>query len=145
LDLLKDIQWCAEIKRLIGEVTFGQPADSEHKGRETDKHPSLVCTIECAATLGEVRAQTVEGHHKPRDMEGIADEDTLIVEGDNSGALTQNWDEGIIAHSHLKVGGGFERYEGSLIRKHVVSGPSIGHGKVFRQRNTNGRVGHLLD
>ncbi len=66
-------------------------------------------------------------------MEGIADEDTLTIEGDNSGALTQNRDEGIIAHLHLKVGDGFVLYEGSLILKHVVGGPSIGNGKEFRQ------------
>jgi hypothetical protein len=104
---MKDIQRCTATKRLVGEVTVRQHVDSEHKGRERDKHPSLVCTIECAATLGEVRAPTVEGHHKPRDMEGIGDEDTLTVEGDNSGATIQNWDEGIIAHSHLKVRDGF--------------------------------------
>jgi hypothetical protein len=145
LDIMKDIQRCAATKRLVGEVTVGRRVHSEHKGQETDKHPSLVCAIECAATLGEVRAQTVEGHHKPRDVEGIADEDTLTIEGDNSSALTQNWDEGIIAHSHLKVGDGFVQYEGSLIRKHVVSGPSIGNGKAFRQQNTIGRMAHPLD
>ena len=90
-------------------------------------------------------AQTVEGHHEPRDVEGIADEDTLTIEGDNSSASTQDRDEGIIAHLHLKVGDGFVGYEGSLIQKHVVGGPSIGHGKAFRQQSTNGRVGHPLD
>jgi hypothetical protein len=142
---MKKIQRCAAIKRLIGEVTFGQRVNSEHKGRETDIHPSLVCTIEYAATLGEVQAQTVEGHHNPGDVEGIEDEDTLTIEGDNSGASTQDWDEGIFAHSHLKVGDGFVRYEGSFIRKHVVGGPSIGHGIAFRRQNTDGRVGHPLD
>jgi hypothetical protein len=78
-------------------------------------------------------------------MEDIADEDTLTVKGDNSSASTQNRDEGIIAHSHLKFGDGFVQYEGSLIQKHVVGGPSISHGKAFRQQNTNGKVGHLLD
>ena len=76
--------------------------------------------------------QTVEGHHEPGNVEGIADEDMLTVEGDNSGASTQDQDEGIIAHSHLKVGDGVVRYEGSFIRKHVVGGPSIGHGKALR-------------
>jgi hypothetical protein len=133
LDIMKDIQRCAATKRLVGEVTVGECVHSEHKSWETDKHPSLVCAIECAATLGEVRVQTVEGHHKPRDVEGVADEDTLTIEGDNSGALTQNRDEGIIAHLHLKVGDGFVRYEGSLILKHVAGGPSIGNGKAFRQ------------
>jgi hypothetical protein len=65
-------------------------------------------------------------------MEGIADEDTLTVEGDNSSASTQNRGEGIIAHLHLKVGDGFVQYEGSLIRKHAVNGPSIGHREAFR-------------
>jgi hypothetical protein len=81
---------CAVTKRLVGEITVRQRVNSEHKGQETDKHPSLICTIECTATLGEVCTQTVEGHHKPRDVEGIADEYTLTVEGDNSGASTQN-------------------------------------------------------
>jgi hypothetical protein len=40
-------------------------------------------------------------------MEGILDEDTLTVEGDNSSAMTQDRDEGIIAHLHLEVGDKF--------------------------------------
>jgi hypothetical protein len=88
--------------------------------------------------------QTVERHHKPRDVEGIADEDTLTIEGDNSSASTQDRDEGVIAHLHLKVGG-FVQYEGSLIREHVVGGPSIGNGKAIKKQNTDGRVGHPLD
>ncbi len=40
-------------------------------------------------------------------MEGVPDEDTLTVEGDNSGAMTQDQDEGIIAHAHLEVGDQF--------------------------------------
>ena len=107
MNILKDIQRCATTKRLVGEVTVGGRVHSEHKGRETDKHPSLVCTIECAATLGEVRVQTVEGNHKPRDVEGVVDENMLTIEGDNSSALTQNQDEEIIAHLHLKVRDGF--------------------------------------
>jgi hypothetical protein len=43
--------------------------------------------------LGEVHLQAVERHHETRDVEGIPDEDTLTVEGDNSGAMTQDWDE----------------------------------------------------
>ncbi len=107
MDIMKDFQRCAATKRLVGEVTIRQRVGSEHKGWETDKHPSLVCAIEYAATLGEVRVKTVEGHHKPRDMEGVVDENMLTIEGDNSSASTQNRDEEIIAHLHLKVRDGF--------------------------------------
>ena len=107
MDIMKDIQWCARIKRLVGEVTVGQRVHSEHKGRETDKHPSLVCAIECTATLGEVHLQAVERHHVTRDVEGVPDEDTLTIEGDNSGTTTQNWKERIIAPAHLEIGDQF--------------------------------------
>jgi hypothetical protein len=51
--------------------------------------------------------QAVERHHKTRDVEGVPDENTLTVEGDNSGTTTQNQKEGIIAHVHLEVGDRF--------------------------------------
>ncbi len=59
--------------------------------------------------LGEVCSKTVERHHKTRDVEGTGDKDTLTVKGEDGGATTQDWDEGIIAHAHLKVGDGFVR------------------------------------
>ena len=51
--------------------------------------------------------QAVERHHETRDVEGIPDEDMLTVEGDNSGTMTQNRKEGLIAHAHLEVGDQF--------------------------------------
>jgi hypothetical protein len=64
------------------------------------EHPYSIHAIEFTATLGEVRSQAVEMHHKTRDVEGVSDEDTLTIEGDNSSAMTQDQDEGIIAHAH---------------------------------------------
>ncbi len=77
------------------------------KGQEADEHPCGIRAIGSTATLGEVRLQAVERHHKTRDVEGVLDEDTLTVEVDNSGATTQDRNEGILTHSHLEVGDWF--------------------------------------
>ncbi len=95
--------------------------------------------------LGEVRLQAVERHHKTNDVEGIPDEDTLTVEGDNSGATAQDHDERIIFHAHLKVWDQIVWDEGSFLRKHVVGGSGVGHGKAFRQKHTNGGMGDPLN
>jgi hypothetical protein len=59
-------------------------------------------------------------------MEGVPDEDTLTVEGDNSGAMTQDQDEGIIAHAHLEVGDQFVWDEsGFLWIKYMVGAPVL--------------------
>jgi hypothetical protein len=85
-------------------VTVRRRVYREHKGQEADEHPHDICAIESTATLGEVRSQAVKWHHETRDVEGIPDEDMLTIEGDNSGATTQNRKEGIIAHVHLEIG-----------------------------------------
>jgi hypothetical protein len=104
---MEDIQQHAATKRFVGEVTVRRHVQCEHKGRKADKHPCSICAIESTATLSEVRLQAVERHHKTRNVEGVLGEDTLTVEGDNSGAMTQVQDEGIIAHAHLEVGDQF--------------------------------------
>ncbi len=131
MDIMNNIKRRASTKGFIGEVAVQGSIHCENKSREADKHPCLVCSIECTATLGEVRLQAVERHHKTRDMEGILYKDMLTVEGDHRGAATQDWNEGIIAHAHLQVGDGFVRDEGSLIWKHVVGGSGVSHSKAL--------------
>jgi hypothetical protein len=103
---MKDLQRCAPAKRLVGGLTVGRSVNGEYKGWETNKHTSLIRAIESATMLSEMCAQTVEWHNKPRDVEGVPDENTLTIEGDNSHPATQDRDEGVIAHAYLKIGDG---------------------------------------
>jgi hypothetical protein len=82
LDIMKDLQRCTPAKRLIGKLTVRRSVNGEYEGWETNKHTSLVRAIESAITLGEMCAQTVEWHNKPRNVEGVPDENTLTIEGD---------------------------------------------------------------
>ena len=115
MDVMKDLQRRAPTKRLVGELTVGRSVNGEDEGRETNKQTSLLRAIESATTLVEMCAQTVEGHNKPRDVEGVPDENTLTIEGNNSRPATQDRDERVIADANLKIGDGLVRNEGRLI------------------------------
>jgi hypothetical protein len=92
-------------------VTIRAGVNQQHKSWEIDQHSSLKSAKETAPWLLEMCMETVEGHHKSRNMKHILDQYMLTIEGEDGGAMAQDRNKGVIAHADLQFGGGFVGYE----------------------------------
>jgi hypothetical protein len=75
--------------------------------------------------------EAVKGHHKTGYVGGIANENTLAVEGDNGRIMAKDPDKRIIAHPDLKIEDGLILDEHQLVGDHVIYGTSIRDGKAL--------------
>jgi len=84
-------------------------------------------------------AETVEGNPKAGDVQDVADEQTLTVQGNNRSPATEDRGIRIVAHSNPETANGLVRNEGFAVWDHVVSGAGISHSKAKRSAIARGR------
>jgi hypothetical protein len=104
-------------------------------------HASIVTPQEPATGLAKMRPETVEGNTKAGDMEDIADEKTLAVERNDSGAPTQDRSKRIVTHADAEALNGLVGDKGPTVGNHVISSASVGNHKTEWCATARGRDG----
>jgi hypothetical protein len=87
-------KWC------IGEVAVGAHVHAQDNTRKVDMHTCVMAAYEPTPRLMQVCPKTVEGDTKSRDVEDIANKETLPVEGDGCGAVAKDWGVRVVPHLH---------------------------------------------
>ena len=90
-----------------------------------------------------MRAQAVERIAKGRDVEGVTNEDTTDVEGDNGGTFAKDRREGVVPHPNPKLLDAVVGDEGRSIREHVVGSTRVRDDEARRAKGRWNVVGRL--
>jgi len=78
-------------------------------------------------------AKTVERNGQAGDVEDVADENALPIEGEDSGTVTKNRNIRIVPHANRQSSDRLVTDKGGFVGHHMVGGASI------RDRETTGR------
>jgi hypothetical protein len=104
---MKSVERSRPSQRLVGKVTVGGSINRQDKSREVHQDPSFRSSDEATTPLFEMSSKAVERNHETRNMEGISDENLLILQGEDGSATANNREKGIVAHPNLEILNGF--------------------------------------
>jgi hypothetical protein len=93
-------------------------------------HSSLVTPQKTTPKLTKMGSETVERNPKARDVQHVADEKALTIQGNNRSPATKDRGIRIVTHADPKTNDGFVGNEGVSVRDHVVRGAGISHRKT---------------
>ncbi len=92
----------------------------------------LKSPYEAAPTLMKVGPKAVEQDGQSRDMEGVPDKHLFTVQSKYGGALTKDWNKGVVSHADAEIRHPLVKDEGGCIQEHMVGGASVGNHQTLR-------------
>ncbi len=81
-------------------MAVGGHVNAQDNTREVDMYTCVMAAYEPTPRLMQVCPKTVEGDTKSRDVEDVANEEALPVEGDDGGATAKDRGVRVVPHSH---------------------------------------------
>jgi hypothetical protein len=75
--------------------------------------------------------KTVKWDGQTRDMKGVPDKNPHAIQGEDSGALTKEWNKRVISHADAEILHLLVRYEGQYAQEHMVGCPGISNNQAL--------------
>jgi hypothetical protein len=73
--------------------------------------------------------KTVKWDGQTRDVKGVPDKIPLVIQGEDSGAPTKDWNERVISYVDAEICHFLVRYEGQCAWEHFISCPVLAMAK----------------